>query len=182
MGASSSRTSKRVRVAAVGAEDEGGDVRRTGRTRQPGKGEVGVGAPVAVATLARDPGPRRLTAQEQRVAEGRPADLDAPDRLRVRRNREALDRPTRQDARRVGARRDPAQGPQGDVRTGGGDAQRQARGDERGSGDQEAGSPPCSIQRRRSSASTQPNAHWRSSLTSIDFAPAMSPSITFNSP
>ena len=143
-------------VAAMAAEDRGGDVGGAGGARDAREQKVGIGAAVAVAGLAGDPGPRRLAAQGQGIAEGGPADLDPPGRVRIGGGLQAFRRLEAQGRDDIMARRQPGQGLQARRRRGGGryqegqTAQRQAR-----PGSQ-PGSPPAAIQRSRVSTSAQP--------------------------
>ncbi len=99
-------------VVAMRAEQGGGHVGRAGGAGQAWELEVRIAPAALVAGLAGDPGPRRLAAEQQGRAKGRPAHLDQIGALTLHRL-QAFGLDGSQDPDGVGARRHPARGAQG---------------------------------------------------------------------
>ena len=107
-------------VAAMGAEEEGGDVRRPRRAGEPGEVEVRIGPAVLVAAVAGDARAGRLAAEGQGAAESGAAEFDLIGRLGIGWRPQALALAPGQQHAGIGPRGQPAHGAQRRRAAGGG--------------------------------------------------------------
>ncbi len=167
----------------MGAEQRRGDVGCARRTRKARKEEVWIAASALVAAFTGNAGAGGLAAEQQRRTESRAADLDQIGLIGVAGRAQALGPRRTQGERAVGPRRQPPGRmdhhkigrPRARQRDGG-------EGQDESAEDQDACGGGLSIQRRRSSTSTQPKVQISSRRDSMCFAPAMSPRTTISSP